>query len=129
MAAPISMGSRGRLYRKGKGKEAKLCYAGVVWWMGNHQGHGNGRARSGAVGTDKAYDTHDFVEQTRPEFNFLRKNQLCQQPAKASVSNLLRNIMEEKGQKPIGSNIGAIIDNPGSLDLLRLDRNRVINLY
>ena len=74
-----------RLYRKGKGKEAKLCYAGHVL-MENRNGlavhseltKATGRAEREAaldmlgdvagdkrvtVGTDKAYDTHDFVEQ------------------------------------------------------------------
>lgn len=76
-----------RLYRKGKGKEAKLCYAGHVL-MENRNGlavdgeitKATGSAEREAalemlaevagdkrvtVGTDKAYDTHDFVEQTR----------------------------------------------------------------
>jgi transposase len=76
-----------RLYRKGKGKEAKLCYAGHVL-MENRNGlavngeitKATGTAEREAaldmlgevagekrvtVGTDKAYDTHDFVEQTR----------------------------------------------------------------
>src|ERR1051326_2661858 len=76
-----------RLYRKGKGKEAKLCYAGHVL-MENRNGlavhseltKATGRAEREAaldmlgdvagdkrvtVGTDKAYDTHDFVEQAR----------------------------------------------------------------
>jgi transposase len=76
-----------RLYRKGKGKEAKLCYAGHVL-MENRNGLAidgeitkatgtaereaaleilgdiNGEKRV-TVGTDKAYDTHDFVENTR----------------------------------------------------------------
>jgi transposase len=76
-----------RLYRKGKGKEAKLCYAGHVV-MENRSGlavdgqltQATGTAEREAavemlgdiqgekrvtVGTDKAYDTHDFVEKTR----------------------------------------------------------------
>jgi transposase len=76
-----------RLYRKGKGKEAKLCYAGHVV-MENRNGlavdgqitKATGTAERDAaldmlgniaddkrvtVGTDKAYDTHDFVEKTR----------------------------------------------------------------
>jgi transposase len=76
-----------RLYKKGKGKEAKLCYAGHVL-MENRNGlavdgqitKATGTAEREAaldmlgevagekrvtVGTDKAYDTHDFVEQTR----------------------------------------------------------------
>jgi transposase len=76
-----------RLYRKGKGKEAKLCYAGHVL-MENRNGlavdgeitKATGTAEREAalemlsevagekcvtVGADKAYDTHDFVEQTR----------------------------------------------------------------
>jgi len=76
-----------RLYRKGKGKEAKLCYAGHVL-MENRNGlvvdgeitKATGTAEREAalemlsevagdkrvtIGTDKAYDTHDFVEQTR----------------------------------------------------------------
>jgi transposase len=76
-----------RRYRKGKGKEAKLCYAGHVL-MENRNGlavdgeitKATGTAERDAalemlsevagdnrvtVGTDKAYDTHDFVEQTR----------------------------------------------------------------
>jgi transposase len=76
-----------RLYRKGKGKEAKLCYAGHVI-MENRNGlamdglitKATGTAEREAaldmlrdvtdakrktVGTDKAYDTRNFVEQTR----------------------------------------------------------------
>ena len=76
-----------RLYKKGKGKEAKLCYAGHVV-MENRNGlavdgkitKATGTAERKAaldmlddlaghkrvtVGTDKAYDTHDFVEQSR----------------------------------------------------------------
>jgi transposase len=76
-----------RLYRKGKGKEAKLCYAGHVL-MENRNGLAVGGELTKATGTaereaavemlsevagdkrvtvgaDKAYDTHDFVEQTR----------------------------------------------------------------
>jgi transposase len=76
-----------RLYRKGKGKEAKLCYAGHVL-MENRNGlavdgqitKATGTAEREAavemledvvrnvrvtVGTDKAYDTHGFVEQMR----------------------------------------------------------------
>ena len=76
-----------RLYKKGKGKEAKLCYAGHVL-MENRNGlavdgqitKATGTAEREAaldmlgdvsgdkrvtVGTDKAYDTHDFVEQMR----------------------------------------------------------------
>jgi transposase len=76
-----------RLYRKGKGKEAKLCYAGHVL-MENRNGlavRGEITKATGTaeretalemlsdvagdkrvtVGTDKAYDTHHFVEQTR----------------------------------------------------------------
>src|SRR5213593_985688 len=76
-----------RLYRKGKGKEAKLCYAGHVV-MENRNGlavdgqitKATGTAERDAalemladiaddkrvtVGTDKAYDTNDFVEKTR----------------------------------------------------------------
>jgi hypothetical protein len=76
-----------RLYRKGKGKEAKLCYAGHVI-MENRNGlamdgqitKATGTAERDAtlnmlsevadekrktVGTDKAYDTQNFVEQTR----------------------------------------------------------------
>jgi hypothetical protein len=76
-----------RLYRKGKGKEAKLSYTGHVL-MENRNGlavdgqltQATGTAeREAAVemlaevagdkrvtlGTDKAYDTHHFVEQTR----------------------------------------------------------------
>lgn len=76
-----------RLYKKSKGKEAKLCYAGHVL-MENRNGlavsgqitKASGTAERAAaldmlakqagdkrvtVGTDKAYDTHDFVEQTR----------------------------------------------------------------
>jgi len=76
-----------RLYKKGKGKEAKLCYAGHVV-MENRNGlavngqitKATGTAERAAalemlaniagekrltVGTDKAYDTHDFVERTR----------------------------------------------------------------
>jgi transposase len=76
-----------RLYKKGKGKEAKLCYAGHVV-MENRNGlavdgkitKATGTAEREAaldmledipgdkrvtVGSDKAYDTHDFVEQTR----------------------------------------------------------------
>jgi transposase len=76
-----------RLYRKGKGKEAKLCYAGHVV-MENRNGlaidgklsKATGTAEREAalemlgdvagqkrvtVGTDKAYDTRNFVEQTR----------------------------------------------------------------
>jgi hypothetical protein len=76
-----------RLYRKGKGKEAKLCYAGHVV-MENRNGlavkgcltkatgtaereaalemleevSGHGRR---TVGTDKAYDTGDFIKRMR----------------------------------------------------------------
>jgi transposase len=76
-----------RLYKKGKGKEAKLCYAGHVV-MENRNGlavdgkisKATGTAEREAaldmlddlsgkkrvtVGTDKAYDTHDFVKQVR----------------------------------------------------------------
>ena len=76
-----------RLYKKGKGKEAKLCYAGHVL-MENRNGlavegqitKATGTAEREAalamlskvggdkqitVGADKAYDTHDFVDQTR----------------------------------------------------------------
>lgn len=76
-----------RLYRKGKGKEAKLCYAGHVL-MENRNGlavdgqltKATGTAERAAavemvadiagnervtVGTDKAYDTQDFVEKMR----------------------------------------------------------------
>lgn len=76
-----------RLYKKGKGKEAKLCYVGHVL-MENRNGlavdgkitKATGTAEREAaldmlgglsgdkrvtVGTDKAYDTHDFVEQAR----------------------------------------------------------------
>ena len=76
-----------RLYKKGKGKEAKLCYAGHVV-MENRNGlavngqitKATGPAEREAavdmlgdiagdkrvtVGTDKAYDTRDFVKQTR----------------------------------------------------------------
>ena len=76
-----------RLYKKGKGKEAKLCYAGHVL-MENRNGlavegqltKATGTAEREAalemlsdlsadkritVGADKAYDTHNFVEQTR----------------------------------------------------------------
>jgi len=76
-----------RLYKKGKGKEAKLCYAGHVV-MENRNGlavsgqltKATGTAEREAavdmlgaiagdkrvtVGTDKAYDTRDFIEQTR----------------------------------------------------------------
>jgi transposase len=76
-----------RLYKKGKGKEARLCYAGHVL-MENRNGlavngqitKATGTAEREAaldmlgdiagdkrvtIGTDKAYDTHDFVEQTR----------------------------------------------------------------
>jgi len=76
-----------RLYKKGKGKEAKLCYAGHVV-MENRNGlavngqitKATGTAEREAavdmlgdiagdkrvtVGTDKAYDTRDFVKQTR----------------------------------------------------------------
>src|SRR5262249_53479121 len=76
-----------RLYKKGKGKEAKLCYAGHVV-MENRNGlavdgkitKATGTAEREAaldmlddvagnkrvtLGTDKAYDTHDFVEQAR----------------------------------------------------------------
>jgi transposase len=76
-----------RLYRKGKGKEAKLCYAGHVV-MENRNGlavdgqitKATGTAERDAalemlaniaddkrvtVGTDKAYDTRDFVAKTR----------------------------------------------------------------
>ena len=76
-----------RLYKKGKGKEAKLCYAGHVI-MENRNGlamdgqltKATGTAERDAaldmlsdaadehrktVGTDKAYDTQNFVEQTR----------------------------------------------------------------
>jgi transposase len=76
-----------RLYKKGKGKEAKLCYCGHVL-MENRNGlavdgqitKATGTAEREAaldmlgdvegdkrvtVGTDKAYDTQDFVKQTR----------------------------------------------------------------
>ena len=76
-----------RLYKKGKGKEAKLCYAGHVL-MENQNGlavegkitKATGTAEREAalemlsdvsgdkritVGADKAYDTHNFVEQAR----------------------------------------------------------------
>jgi len=76
-----------RLYRKGKGKEAKLCYAGHVV-MENRNGlavkgcltKATGTAEREAalemleqaaghkrrtVGTDKAYDTRDFIKRTR----------------------------------------------------------------
>jgi len=76
-----------RLYKKGKGKEAKLCYAGHVV-MENRNGlavngqlsKATGTAECDAalnmlaniaddqrvtVGTDKAYDTRDFVEKAR----------------------------------------------------------------
>src|SRR5262249_20250453 len=76
-----------RLYRKGKGKEAKLCYGGHVV-MENRNGlavdgqitKATGTAEREAaldmlaniandkratVGTDKAYDTRDFVEKAR----------------------------------------------------------------
>jgi transposase len=76
-----------RLYRKGKGKEAKLCYAGHVL-MENRNGlavdgqltkatgtaereaaldmlTGVAGERQATVGTDKAYDTQNFVQQTR----------------------------------------------------------------
>jgi transposase len=76
-----------RLYKKGKGKEAKLCYAGHVL-MENRNGlavdgqitKATGTAEREAaldmlgdvagdervtVGADKAYDTQDFVKQTR----------------------------------------------------------------
>ena len=76
-----------RLYKKGKGKEAKLCYAGHVL-MENRNGlavdgqitkaTGTAEREAGldmlgdvegdkrvTVGTDKAYDTQDFVKQTR----------------------------------------------------------------
>ena len=76
-----------RLYKKGKGKEAKLCYVGHVL-MENRNGlavdgqitKATGTAEREAalemlgdvsgnkrvtVGTDKAYDTQDFVKQTR----------------------------------------------------------------
>jgi transposase len=76
-----------RLYKKGKGKEAKLCYAGHVV-MENSNGlavtgqitKATGTAEREAaldmlaniaadkrvtLGTDKAYDTRDFVEKTR----------------------------------------------------------------
>ena len=76
-----------RLYKKSKGKEAKLCYAGHVV-MENRNGlaingqitKATGTAERDAamdmltavagdkratVGTDKAYDTRNFVEQTR----------------------------------------------------------------
>jgi transposase len=76
-----------RLYKKGKGKEAKLCYIGHVL-MENRNGlavdgeitKATGTAEREAalemlgevpgdkrvtVGTDKAYDTQDFVKQTR----------------------------------------------------------------
>ena len=76
-----------RLYKKGKGKEAKLCYAGHVL-MENRNGlavdgqitKATGTAEREAaldmlgdipgdqrvtIGTDKAYDTQNFVEQTR----------------------------------------------------------------
>lgn len=76
-----------RLYRKGKGKEAKLCYAGHVVMenrnglaIDGHLSKATGTAERAAalemladvtgqkrvtVGTDKGYDTRDFVEQTR----------------------------------------------------------------
>jgi transposase len=76
-----------RLYKKGKGKEAKLCYAGHVVMENRNglavDGHitkATGTAEREAalemlanlaadqrvtVGTDKAYDTKDFVEKTR----------------------------------------------------------------
>jgi transposase len=76
-----------RLYKKGKGKEAKLCYAGHVL-MENRNGlavdgeltKATGTAEREAalemledvageervtVGADKAYDTRDFVKRTR----------------------------------------------------------------
>ena len=76
-----------RLYKKGKGKEAKLCYTGHVL-MENRNGlavdgqikKATGTAEREAavemlkdvageqpltVGADKAYDTKDFVKQTR----------------------------------------------------------------
>jgi hypothetical protein len=76
-----------RLYKKGKGEEAKLCYVGHVL-MENRNGlavdgqitKAAGTAEREAaldmlgdvsgdkrvtVGTDKAYDTQDFVKQTR----------------------------------------------------------------
>jgi transposase len=76
-----------RLYKKGKGKEAKLCYIGHVL-MENRNGlavdgqitKATGTAEREAalemlaevpgdkrvtVGTDKAYDTRDFVKETR----------------------------------------------------------------
>jgi len=76
-----------RLYRKGKGKEAKLCYAGHVL-MENRNGLAvNGQISTATgtaereaavemledvapdqrvtVGADKAYDTHGFVKQMR----------------------------------------------------------------
>jgi transposase len=76
-----------RLYRKGSGKEAKLCYAGHVV-MENRNGLAvNGRltqatgrserdaavemmaeiagAKRVTIGTDKAYDTRDFIGQMR----------------------------------------------------------------
>jgi transposase len=79
--------SDARLYKKGKGKEAKLCYAGHVL-MENRNGlavdgqltKATGTAEREAaldmlgdlvgdkrvtVGTDKAYDTQNFVEQMR----------------------------------------------------------------
>jgi transposase len=79
--------SDARLYKKAKGKEAKLCYAGHIV-MENRNGlavdgeitKATGTAEREAalemlgdlpgdkrvtVGADKAYDTHDFVEQAR----------------------------------------------------------------
>jgi transposase len=76
-----------RLYRKGKGKEARLCYGGHVV-MENRNGFAvdgritkaTGTAERDAalemlgdiasqkrvtVGTDKAYDTRDFIDKTR----------------------------------------------------------------
>lgn len=76
-----------RLYRKGQGREAKLCYMGHVL-MENRSGMaveahatpatGTAEAETGValtravagtrrrtLGADKAYDTHDFVEAVR----------------------------------------------------------------
>ena len=76
-----------RLYKKGKGKEAKLCYAGHVL-MENRNGlavdgeitkatgtaereaalemlEEVGGKKRATVGADKAYDTRDFVKRTR----------------------------------------------------------------
>jgi len=76
-----------RLYKKGKGREAKLCYAGHVV-MENRNGFavdgkitkatgtaerdaalemlaGIAESKHVTVGADKAYDTHNFVEKTR----------------------------------------------------------------